>query len=147
MFDPLINLYIWLYYFLLRHRKSHCFCFFTFKDNLFRFSDWDTLFSSILNCVASALIFRVLHSVVSSAEIIELKWLLDCAISLMYIIKSRGPSMEPCVTPVSIRLYWVWPTSSTASCTTLIVCECECECECVCVCVCACEPSQMGRSY
>ena len=26
----------------------------------------------------------------------KLKCLLDCAISLMYIIKSKGPSMEPC---------------------------------------------------
>ena len=37
----------------------------------------------LVNCVASALIVRVLHSVVSSAYIMKLKCLLDCAISLI----------------------------------------------------------------
>ena len=102
MLDPLICIFGCIIFFCAI-QKAIAFGFFTFKDNLFRCSHCDTLFSSIFNCVASALTLRVLHSVVSSAYMMKLKCLLDCAISLMYIIKSRGPSMEPCGTPVSIR--------------------------------------------
>ena len=42
------------------------------------------------------------HNVVSSAYVMKLNCLLDFAISLMLIMKSIGPNIEPCGTPVVI---------------------------------------------
>ena len=64
MFDPSIYIFGCIIFFCGMRKAI---AFFTFKDNLFIFSHGDILFSSIFNCVPPALIFRVLHSVVSSA--------------------------------------------------------------------------------
>ena len=47
-------------------------------------------------------LFSVLERVVSSAYAIKSNLPLDCSISLMYIINSNGPSIDPCGTPVFI---------------------------------------------
>ena len=47
-------------------------------------------------------LFSVLERVASSAYVIKSNLSLDCSTSLMYIINSNGPSIDPCGTPVFI---------------------------------------------
>ena len=56
----------------------------------------------------------------SSAYIIVLKSVLNCMILCMYIMKSCGPSIDPCGTPVVISVVsdlllpnWIGPILST----------------------------------
>ena len=78
------------------------FVFFTFNDNLFIFSHSVTLFNSCLVVLASLLLVCAPHNVVSSAYVIKLKCEVDYAMSFMYIMNSKGPSIEPWGTPVDI---------------------------------------------
>ena len=78
------------------------FVFFTFNDNLFIFSHSVTLFNSCSVVLASLCLVRAPHNVVSSAYVMKLKCEVDCAMSFMYIMNNKGPSIEPWGTPVVI---------------------------------------------
>ena len=70
---------------------------FTFSDSLFISNHSVMLFNSVFIASIFVFLFSVLHNVVSSAYIIKSNLLLECAISLIYIIKSKGPNIEPCI--------------------------------------------------
>ena len=78
------------------------FVFFTFNDNLFIFSHSVTLFNSCSVVLASLCLVCAPHNVVSSAYVMKLKCEVDCAMSFMYIMNNKGPSIEPWGTPVVI---------------------------------------------
>ena len=52
--------------------------------------------------LASLCIVCAPHNVVSSAYVMKLKCEVDCAMSFMYIMNNKGPSIEPWGTPVVI---------------------------------------------
>ena len=71
------------------------FVFFTFNDNLLIFDHSVTLFNSYSVVLASLRLVCLPHNVVSSAYVMQLKCEVDCAMSFMYIMNSKGPSIEP----------------------------------------------------
>ena len=78
-----------------------------FSDNLFICNHSITLESSAfikysLVCILFPKDFKLLNSVVSSAYIINLNILLAWEKSLIYMINNKGPSIEPCGTPIVI---------------------------------------------
>ena len=78
-----------------------------FSDNLFICNHSITLESSALIkyslvCILFPKDFKLLNSVVSSAYIINLNILLALEKSLIYMINNKGPSIEPCGTPIVI---------------------------------------------
>ena len=97
--------------------------FWTFMDNLLTASQSDILHSSKLIKVSTRLMLPLprwvnehkgLVIVVSSAYKMNLRLALTLWISFIYMIKSRGPNIEPWVTPVSItRVEDAVPSNST----------------------------------
>ena len=66
---------------------------FTFSDSLFISNHSVMLFNSVFIASIFVFLFSVLHNVVSSAYIIKSNLLLECAISLIYIIKSSDTTV------------------------------------------------------
>ncbi len=62
------------------------------------------------------MIYIVVERVVSSAYIMNLNKLLEFAISFTYIIKSKGPSMDPWGTPVVTVNISDWTSSTSTYC-------------------------------
>ena len=58
--------------------------------------------NSLFMLVTAVLPSIVPHTVVSSAYVMKSNLRLDCAISLIYIMKSKGSSIDPWGTPVVI---------------------------------------------
>ena len=88
--------------------KSTNFNFATFICNLFRFNHLhifciSSLIESCISATVSPNDSTVAFSVVSSAYKIKLNLSLDMIISFINILNKRGPTIEPCGTPVLIN--------------------------------------------
>ena len=72
---------------------------------LFIFSHSVTLFNSCSVVLASLCLVCAPHNVVSSAYVMKLKCEMDCAMSFMYIMNNKGPSIEPWGTHQVLRVF------------------------------------------
>ena len=76
-----------------------------FNESLLTISHSLIFVNSLLSPVSSwpsPNAFVVVTSVVSSAYIIHLNTLLEKTMSFIYIVNNKGPSIEPCGTPVKM---------------------------------------------